>query len=60
MTVVVSGARLSSLCWEIRGFAALPRDRCASSFSQSLGREHFYTGSNPNWRRLNLFREQGR
>lgn len=58
--VVVSGARLSSLCWEIRGFAALPRDRCASSFSQSMARKHFYTGSNLNWCRLNLFREQGR
>ena len=58
--VVVSGARLSSLCWEIRGFAALPRDRCASSFSQSMARKDFYTGSNLNWCRLNLYREQGR
>lgn len=58
--MIVSGARLSSPCWEIRGFAALPRDRCAFSFSQSLGREHFYTGSNLNWCRLNLFRQQGR
>lgn len=59
-TVVVSGARLSSQVWEIRGFAALPRDRCASSFSHSSGRKHFYIGSNSNCCRLNLFHEQGR
>ena len=39
---------------EIRGFAALPRDRCAFSCSQSSGREHFYTGTNLNWCGLNL------
>ncbi len=58
--MVVSGARLSSLLWENRGFAALPRDRCASSFSQSLGRKHFYTGSNPNWCRLNILSKLAR
>ena len=59
-TVVASGARLSSLLWENRGFAALPRDRCASSFSQSLGRKHFYTGSNPNWCGLNILSKLAR
>lgn len=48
------------LLWEIRGFAALPRDRCASSFSQFSGRKLFYTWAILNWRRLNLFRTSGR
>jgi len=47
------------LLWEIRGFATLPRGRCASSFSQFSGRKHFYTGANLNWCRLNLFRTSG-
>jgi hypothetical protein len=58
-TVVVSGARLSSLMRENRGFAALPRGRCACSFSHCLGRKHFYSGLNRNWCRLNLFPAQG-
>jgi hypothetical protein len=39
---------------EIRGVAALPRGRCAFSFSQSSGRKHFYTSANLIWCGLNL------
>jgi hypothetical protein len=41
---------------EIRGFATLPRDRCAISCSQTSGPGYFYTGTHQDWRRFNLFR----
>lgn len=41
---------------EIRGFASLLRSRCAFSCSQTSGPGYFYTETQQDWRRFNLFR----
>ena len=52
---VDSAARLSSPLRETRGFATLPRGRCACSSGQLTGCRYFYTGSTCSGRELNLF-----